>query len=113
VAFEAEATRDLDLRLSTAICMEQVRYFRGEYEPAVELATTSLALLPAHRAHEFFGALAPASVYHRYWLIMSLAPLGRFAEAARYQAEADRLAEPLQHAYTTGVLHITAPRFTR
>jgi class 3 adenylate cyclase/tetratricopeptide (TPR) repeat protein len=104
----AEATGDLDLRLSTAICMEQVHYFRGEYEPVVELATTTLALLPAHRAHEFFGAVAPASVYNRYWLIMSLAPLGRFAEAAGYQAEADRLAEPMQHAYTTGVLHIAA-----
>jgi class 3 adenylate cyclase/tetratricopeptide (TPR) repeat protein len=104
----AEATGDLDLRLSTAICMEQVHYIRGDYEPVVELAITSLALLPAHRAHEFFGSVAPASVYHRYWLIMSLAPLGRFAEAARYQAEADRLAEPMQHAYTTGVLHLAA-----
>ena len=39
---------------------------------------------------------------------MSLAQLGRFAEAAQYEAEAIRLAEPTQHAYTVG--WPTAPR---
>jgi tetratricopeptide (TPR) repeat protein len=45
---------------------------------------------------------APPSVAARAWLIMSLAELGRFAEATRYEAEAIRLAESTQHAYTVG-----------
>jgi class 3 adenylate cyclase/tetratricopeptide (TPR) repeat protein len=104
----AEAAGDLDLRITTATCLEQVHYFRGEYEQVVELATDNLASLPADRAHEFFGSIAPASVYNRYWLILSLAPLGRFAEAAQSEAEATRLAEPMQHLYTSGVIHLAA-----
>ena len=104
----AEAAGDLDLCLTTATCLEQVHYFRGEYERVVELAKDNLALLPADRGHEFFGSIAPASVYNRYWLILSLAHLGRFAEAAQSEAEATRLAEPMQHLYTTGVVHLAA-----
>ena len=39
---------------------------------------------------------------------MSLAQLGRFAEAAEYEAEAIRLAEPTQHAFTVGLAHCAA-----
>ena len=39
---------------------------------------------------------------------MSLAELGRFAEAAEYEAEAIRLAEPTQHAFTIGMAHFAA-----
>ena len=35
----------------------------------------------------------PVSVYNRFWLVASLAELGRFAEAARYEAEMLRLAD--------------------
>jgi class 3 adenylate cyclase/tetratricopeptide (TPR) repeat protein len=104
----AQAAGDLDLRIPTTTCMEQAHYFRGDFEQAVALATENIALLPAERAHDHFGALAPASVYDRYWLLLSLAPLGRFAEAARYEAEAARLAEPTQHPYTIGVVHLAA-----
>jgi len=50
----------------------------------------------------------PASVFSRAWLIMSLAELGRFAEAAKYEAEAIRLAEPTEHAFTIGWAHFAA-----
>ena len=50
----------------------------------------------------------PASVFDRFWLVMSLAELGRFAEAAEYEAEAIRLAEPTQHAFTVGLAHFAA-----
>ena len=70
-----------------------MHYFRGEYERVVELATDNLAALPADWAYEDFGNAAPASVYIRYWLVMSLTHLGRFAEAAEHQAEAMRLGE--------------------
>ena len=36
---------------------------------------------------------------------MSLAQLGRFAEAAEYEAEAIRLAEPTQRAFAVGMAH--------
>src|SRR5262249_156167 len=48
------------------------------------------------------------SVFSRAWLIMSLAELGRFAEAAKYEAEAIRLAEPTEHAFTIGWAHFAA-----
>ncbi len=53
-------------------------------------------------ADEYFGNVAPASVFDRAWLAMALAQLGRFSEAARFEAEAIRLAEPMQHAFTVG-----------
>ena len=64
----------------------------------VELATDNLAALPADWVYENFGRPAPPSVFDRFWLVMSLAELGRFAEAAEHEAEAIRLAEPTQHA---------------
>jgi tetratricopeptide (TPR) repeat protein len=50
----------------------------------------------------------PRSVFDRFWLVMSLPHLGRFAEAAQYEAEALRLAEATQHAYSVGVAHVGA-----
>ena len=93
---------DLRLRILTTTYLEQAHYYRGDYERVVELATDNLAALPADWVYEYFGTAAPASVYDRYWLVMSLAQLGRFAEAAEYEAEAIRLAEPTQHAFTVG-----------
>ena len=50
----------------------------------------------------------PASVFGRAFLIMSLAELGRFAEAAKYETEAIQLAEPTQHAHTIGWAYFAA-----
>ena len=72
----------------------------------VELATDNLAALPADRVYEYFGLTAPPSVYDRYWLVMSLAQLGRFAEAAEQEAAALRLAEATHHAYTVAQAHL-------
>jgi len=53
------------------------------------------------------------SVFIRQWLVLSLADLGRFGEAALHEAELLRLAGPTQHAFTigeaynvAGVLHL-------
>ncbi len=81
---------------------------RGEYERAVELAADNLAALPADRVYENFGRSYPASVFDRCYLVMSLAALGRFAEAAEHGADAIRLAEPTQHAATVGLAHRAA-----
>ncbi|MBI3456050.1 MAG: AAA family ATPase [Candidatus Rokubacteria bacterium] len=104
----AERLEDLRLRILATTCLEQAHYYRGEYERVVELATDNLSVLPADWVYEYFGASAPPSVYDRVWLVMSLAELGRFAEAAEYEAEAIRLAEPTQHAFTVGMVHYAA-----
>jgi class 3 adenylate cyclase/tetratricopeptide (TPR) repeat protein len=99
---------DLKLRILASTYLELVHYYRGAYERVVELATDNLAALPADWLYEYLGASAPASVYDRAWLVVSLAELGRFAEAAEYEAEAIRLAEPTQHAFTVGIAHRAA-----
>lgn len=99
---------DLRLRVLGSSCLEQAYYYRGEYAQVIASATDSLAALPAHWVHEYFGMAVPASIFGRACLIMSLAELGRFAEAAIYVAEALRLAEPTQHAFTIGWAHFAA-----
>jgi tetratricopeptide (TPR) repeat protein len=99
---------DLKLRILTTTYLEQVHYFRGDCERVVELATDNLAALPADSDNEYFGNAIPASVYDRSWLVRSLADLGRFAEAAPYEVEALRLAEPTHHAFTVGFAHNAA-----
>jgi class 3 adenylate cyclase/tetratricopeptide (TPR) repeat protein len=104
----ASAVGDLEAQIRSRMCLQQAHFFAGDYQRVVELAKENLAALPAGRAHEFFGQLAPASVYNRYWLSMSLIPLGQFAEASAHTAEALRLAEPMRHAYSIGVLYLSA-----
>jgi class 3 adenylate cyclase/tetratricopeptide (TPR) repeat protein len=99
---------DVRLRILTTSFLGQVHYYRGEYERAVELATDNLAALPADWVYEYFENIAPASVYDRACLVRSLAELGRFAEAAKYEGEAIRIAETTRHAFTIGVAHWAA-----
>jgi class 3 adenylate cyclase/tetratricopeptide (TPR) repeat protein len=103
---------DLGLRILTTGLLEPAHYYRGEYGRVVELATGNLAALPADWVYKYFvGMAVPASVYDRSWLVASLAQLGRFAEAAEYQAEAIRLAEATHHATTVGQAHRAAGMF--
>ena len=99
---------DLRLRILGTSYLEQVYYYRGDYERVVELATDNLAALPPDWAYEYFGMGAPPSVWDRAWRAMSLAQLGRLAEAAEDGAEAVRLAEPTHHASTVSVAHFAA-----
>jgi len=99
---------DMRLRILAATYLQSAHHYRGDYERVVELASANLALLPPDWVHEYLGMPAPASVNNRYWLACSLAELGRFAEAAEYAAEAIRLAEPTQHAFTVGQAHFAA-----
>jgi tetratricopeptide (TPR) repeat protein len=63
----------------------------------VDLVSGSLAAFPTDLLQEDFGMPAPASVLARYWLVMSLGELGRFADAAGHAAEGVRLAEARHH----------------
>ena len=84
------------------------RWLGRQPQRVVELATDNLAALPADWVYEYFGMAVPPSILDRASLAMSLAQLGRFAEAAEHEAEAIRLAEPTQHAYTVGHAHLAA-----
>jgi tetratricopeptide (TPR) repeat protein len=99
---------DLRLRILTTSYLADLHYSRGEYERVVELATDNLATLPADWVSEYFGIAVLPSVFQRTWLAKSLAQLGRFPEAAEHEAEAIRLAEPTQHAFTVGWAHLAA-----
>jgi len=99
----------LRLRLVTTSYLEQAHYLRGEYERVIGLAPDNLAALPADWVHEYFvGVSTPTSVFDRSWLAVSLAHLGRFAEAAEYAAEAVRLAETTNRAFPVGVAYRAA-----
>jgi tetratricopeptide (TPR) repeat protein len=74
----------------------------------VELATDNLAALPPEWVYEFLGGSQPPSINDRFRLLVSLAHLGRFVEAAKHEAEAIRLAEPTHHAYTVGMAYHAA-----
>ena len=99
---------DLKLLIPATTILQQVHFYRGEHERVTVLASENLALLPAGSTTEDYGLATPPSVYDRGRLIISLAELGRFAEAAEFEAEALRLAAQTQHAYTVGWAHLTA-----
>ena len=99
---------DLRLRILATSFLAQTHYYRGEYERVVELATDNLAALPADWIYERLGSVAPVSVLDRVWLIVSLAQLGRFAEAAPHEAEVIRLAEPTNHPFSVSLAYFAA-----
>ena len=99
---------DLKLLIPATTILQQVHFYRGEHERVTALATENLALLPAKSVAEDFGLATPPAVYDRGRLILSLAELGRFAEAAELEALALRLAAQTQHAYTIGWAHLAA-----
>jgi class 3 adenylate cyclase/tetratricopeptide (TPR) repeat protein len=100
-----ERLGDLRLRILATTYLEQAHAFRGDHHRVIELATRNLAALPADAVYEHFGAGMPVSIFDRGFLSTSLAELGRFAEAIEHAADAIRLAEPTQRAFTEGLVH--------
>jgi class 3 adenylate cyclase/tetratricopeptide (TPR) repeat protein len=101
----AKRLGDLELRLVTTTYLEHCHHHRAEYGRVVELATENLAALPAEWTYESFGGTAPLAIFDRFFLIASLAELGRFIEAAEYQAEVIRLADPTDHAHAITIAY--------
>jgi class 3 adenylate cyclase/tetratricopeptide (TPR) repeat protein len=93
---------DLRLRIVCSSYLEQVHYYRGEYDNVVDVTIDNLAALPADWVYEYFDMAVPASIFGRTYLIMSLAELGRFSEATKYDEEGIELAASTQHAHTIG-----------
>jgi class 3 adenylate cyclase/tetratricopeptide (TPR) repeat protein len=101
---------DLRLIIISGSTLAEPYYLRGEYEQAAELAAGTLAALPSQWAHEYFGIAVPPSVFARGWLVMSLAALGRFPEAAEHATEMIKLGATTKHVHTIGWAHLTASR---
>src|SRR5262252_3526794 len=101
----AHTLGSLELQILTTTFLEMVHYYRGEYQRVVELAIGNLASVPADQVYAHFGATGPASVFDRHCLVMSLAQLGRFLEAAEYETEAIRLAQSTDHAFTVALAY--------
>lgn len=101
----ANRVGDLRLRILTTGYLEQLHYYRGDYDRAVALATENLADLPRDWLSEFLGSSTLPAVYDRYWLTVSLAQLGRFSDAAEHYTAAIPLAEATRHAWTMGVAY--------
>jgi len=100
---------DLRLRILATTHLAQAHQFRGDFERAFELATDSLAMLPVDWVYESLGNNPISmSVFCRFWVVHSLAELGRFAEAAPHEAELLRLAGPTQHPSTVAEAHNAA-----
>ena len=99
---------DPTLRILATTYLEQAHTYRGEYARVIELATENLAALRPEWAREFFGGSQPPSVNDRFRLVVSLAHLGRFAEATAHEADTIRLAEATQHPYTVAVAYYAA-----
>jgi DNA-binding NtrC family response regulator/tetratricopeptide (TPR) repeat protein len=95
---------DVKLQILSRTCVQHMYYHAGEFERAVQVATDNLAALLPEWTYERFGNVTPATIYDRYWLIMNLAQLGRFGEAAARGAEAMQLAESTQHAFPIGLV---------
>jgi len=104
----AERLGDSKLRILATGYVEQAHYYRGEYARVIELATENLAALSPEWVHEFFGSNQPPSVNDRFRLVVSLAHLGRFAQAAQHEAETIALAEATHHAYPVAMAYHAA-----
>jgi class 3 adenylate cyclase/tetratricopeptide (TPR) repeat protein len=104
----AKRLGDLRLRIVVMGFLAYVHRERGDDERVIAMAKDSLALLPADWVYESFGRTMPASVYDRYNLVLSLAQLGRFDEAAEYSLEAVRLAESTDNPYSMGMAYFAS-----
>jgi tetratricopeptide (TPR) repeat protein len=104
----AERLRDQRLRVPAMSYLAQAYYFRGEHERVVALTTDNLTGLSPEPVPEDFGLVIPPRVTDRCYLILSLAELGRFDEAAAPEAEAVRLAMLTRNAFSIGWAHLAA-----
>jgi DNA-binding SARP family transcriptional activator len=98
----ADRLGDLRLQIVATTYLEQANYFRGDYRRVAILAAGNLAALPAEWVSNSFGIETPPAIYDRGWLMMSLAELGRFAEASEPASEAVRLAMATGRAHAIG-----------
>jgi class 3 adenylate cyclase/tetratricopeptide (TPR) repeat protein len=102
----AHALGDSELHIETTSRLGMAHCFRCDYMRVLELfadnAWSRLSNSPG---------MSNMLVQNYSYLIMSLAELGRFAEAAEYEIEMIRLTESTRHAHRIGFAHRAAATF--
>ena len=101
----ARAMGDPEIRVLANTYLAQAQYYRGEYGHAAELASENITAQSSVQADASFAHLIPLMVNDRFWLVVSLAQLGRFAAAAEYESDALRLAGLTSQPYAVGMSH--------
>jgi predicted ATPase/DNA-binding winged helix-turn-helix (wHTH) protein len=101
----AERISDLRLRLTATTFLEQAHYHLADYGSSARLATENLAALPSEWAYECLCGTIAAAIFDRFFLVLSLAELGQFADAAKHQREAIQLVGAIEHAHTIAIAH--------
>jgi len=99
------ATRDRYRHVVEEIAKKSTTPERRVAEQAIELAMENIAARPADRIEQLSEQPINALVNDRFWLVTSLAQVGRFADAVPYESEAIRLAELTHHPYAVGMAH--------
>jgi class 3 adenylate cyclase/tetratricopeptide (TPR) repeat protein len=93
---------DLRWRILSTSFLAQAHYLRADYERVVILNTANIGITPKAWLYGDFAFVIPPPIIDRGHLVMSLAQLGRFAEAAEYAAEGMQLAGRTGHAFSIG-----------
>jgi class 3 adenylate cyclase/DNA-binding winged helix-turn-helix (wHTH) protein/tetratricopeptide (TPR) repeat protein len=102
----AHALGDSELYGETTNCLGMIHFFRCDHARVLELLADNARSRLANRPG------MSHILYQDYsYLIMSLAELGRFAEAAECEIEMMRLAESTRHPHSIGFAHRAAATF--
>jgi len=100
----AERTDNAALRIQTQAYLEQVHYYRADYEQVADLAAANLGTSAPDSP--YYGASVPGPVFIRLFLIRSLAELGQFSDAASHAHEMIKLAESTQSPFAVGAAQL-------
>ncbi len=95
---------DVPIQVLSRVTYGHACHAVGDYARAVEILAGNVAVLTGALVRERFGSAALPAVLSRGYLMLSLADLGRFAEAEALGHEGVRMAEELDTAHSYAVV---------
>src|SRR5581483_551840 len=96
----AAALGDFGIETAANVYLGYVYFGLGDYPRAAAILARNVEALQGKLARERFGLASVAAVTSRGWMAVSVALLGRFAEAIALGEEASELAEAAGHRYS-------------
>jgi hypothetical protein len=94
-----------DLKLRTLTTRFLQHHYRGDFEQWSNSQLTTSGSCPEPGATSYSEILHPRPSLIVFWLAQSLAPLGRFSEAAKSVADVTQIAQTLPHAIAVGLAY--------